>query len=105
MDNVGAIAQVLWGRAPTLLVAQQRILRHVAHRLRCQGVSVGLRYGESGLNLADCVSRWLGWGGGFIVVEARANDRVCSQRQGRVWGRVGDRDKRLQVWDGALVGW
>ena len=66
MDNVGAIAQVLWGRAPTLLVAQQRILRRLAHRMRWQGVSVGLRYVESALNPADCVSRWWGGGGGGI---------------------------------------
>ena len=103
MDNVGAIAQVLWGRASTLLVAQQRILRRVAHQLRWQGVSVGLSYVESALNPADCVSRW--WGGGRdMVVEAKAKAGVCSQRPGRVWGTVGDRDKRLRVWDGASVG-
>ena len=67
MDNVGVITQVLWGRASTLLVAQQRILRHVAHRLRCQGVSVGLRYVERALNPADCVSRWAGRGGGGAI--------------------------------------
>ena len=65
MDNVGAIAQVLWGRASTLLVAQQRILRRLAHRLRWQGVSVGLRHVESALNPADCVSRWWGGGAGY----------------------------------------
>ena len=65
MDNVGAIAQVLWGRASTLLVAQQRLLRPLAHRLRWHGVSVGLRYVESALNPADCVSRWWGGGGGI----------------------------------------
>ena len=63
-DNVGAIAQILWGRASTLLVPRQRILCRVAHRLRWQGVSVGLRYVESALNPADCVSRWVGLGGG-----------------------------------------
>ena len=78
MDNVGAIAQVLWGRASTLLVAQQRILRRLAHRLRWQGVSVGLRYVESALNPADCVSRWWGGGGRDMVVEARAKARVYS---------------------------
>ena len=76
MDNVGAIAEVLWGRASTLLVVHQRILRRVAHRLRWQGVSVGLRYVESALNPADCVSRW--WGGGDMVVEARAKAGVYS---------------------------
>ena len=65
MDNVGAIAQVLWGRASTLLVSQQRILRRLAHRLRWQRVSVGLRYVESVLNPADCVSRWCGGAGGI----------------------------------------
>ena len=56
-DNVGAIVQILWGRASTLLVAQQRILRRVADGLRWQGVSVGLTYVENALNAADCVSR------------------------------------------------
>ena len=59
-------------------------------------------------NPVACVSRWVGRGGGGggrdMVVEARAKDRVYSQRPGRVWGRVGDRDKRLQVWNRALVG-
>ena len=45
-----------------------------------------------------------GGGGGDMVVEARAKAGVYSQRPGRVWGTVGDRDKRLHVWDGALVG-
>ena len=43
-------------------------------------------------------------GGGDMVVEARAKAGVYNQRPGRVWGTVGDRDKRLHVWDGALVG-
>ena len=43
-------------------------------------------------------------GGGGIVSEAKAKDRVCSQRPGPVWGIVGDRDKRLRVWNSALVG-
>ena len=105
MDNVGAIAQVLWGRASTLLVAQQRILRRVVHRLRCHGVSVGLCYVERALNPDDCVSRWAGrGGGGGYGCRGHARDRVYSQRPGRVWGTVGDRDKRLLLWDGALVG-
>ena len=46
-----------------------------------------------------------GWGRGRdMVVEARAKDRVYSPQPGRVWGTVGDRDKRLQVWNGELVG-
>ena len=35
MDNVGAIAQVLWGHVCALLVAQQRI--QVASRTGCVG--------------------------------------------------------------------
>ena len=104
MDNVGAIAQVLWGRASNLLVAQQCILCRVAQRLRWQGVSVGLRYVESALNPTDCVSRWAGQGRRDMVVEAWVKARVYSQRPGRVWGTVGDRDKRLEVWNGDLVG-
>ena len=57
MDNVGAIAHILWGRTSTLLVAQERILRRVADRVCCQGVSVGLRYVHSALHPADYVSR------------------------------------------------
>ena len=45
-----------------------------------------------------------GGGGRDMVVEARAKAGVYSQRPGRVWGTVGDRDKRLCVWDGVLVG-
>ena len=45
-----------------------------------------------------------GGGGRDMVVEAMAKDRVYSQRPGRVWGTVGDRDKRLRVWNGELVG-
>ena len=107
MDNVGAIAQILWVHASTLLVAQQRILRRVAHQLRWQGMSVGLRYVESTLNPADCVNRGAGrgrGGGGDMVVEARAKARVCGQCPGRVWGTVGDRDKWLGMWKGDLVG-
>ena len=66
---------------------------------------MGLRHVESALNPTNCVSRLGGRGGGGrdMVVEARAKDRVYSQRPGRVWGTVGDRDTRLQVLDGALV--
>ena len=64
MDNVGTIAQVMWGRPSTLLVAQQRILCRVVHRLRWQGVSVGLRFVESAFNLVDCVNRWASGGRG-----------------------------------------
>ena len=39
-----------------------------------------------------------------MVVEARAKARVYSQRPGRVWGTVGDRNKQLKVWNGDLVG-
>ena len=46
-----------------------------------------------------------GRAGGDMVVEARAKARVYGQRPGRVWGTVGDRDKRLEVWSGVLVGW
>ena len=74
VDNVGAIAEALRGRVSTLLVAQQRIMRRVAHRLRWQGVSVGLRFVESALNPADCVSRWWGVGG------------ICWWRQGQGGG-------------------
>ena len=35
-----------------------------------------------------------------MVVEARAKARVYSQRPGQVWGTVGDRDKRPEVWNG-----
>ena len=38
-----------------------------------------------------------------MVVEAKAKAGFYSQRLGRVWGTVGDGDKRLHVWDGALV--
>ena len=38
-----------------------------------------------------------------MFVEARAKDRVYNERSGRVWGTVGDRDKRVEVWSGALV--
>ena len=39
-----------------------------------------------------------------MVVEARANDSVYRQRPGRVWGTVGERDRTLRVWNGAVVG-
>ena len=45
-----------------------------------------------------------GEGGGDMVVEARAKARVYGQRPGQVWGTVGERDKRLKVWNGDVVG-
>ena len=45
--------------------------------MRWQGVLVGLRYVESALNPADCVSRW--WGEGRdMVVEATVKAGVYS---------------------------
>ena len=90
MENVDAIALILWGRASTLIVAQQRILQRVAHRLRWQGVSVGLRYVESALDPTDYVSRWSGRGGGGVWLW-RHGLRLGSTASGRVgfgrqWG-------------------
>ena len=39
-----------------------------------------------------------------MVVEARAKARVYSQCPGWVWGTVGDHNKRLEVWNGVVVG-
>ena len=47
---------------------------------------------------------WGGGGGGDMAVEARAKARIYDRRSGRVWGTVGDRDKRLEVWNRDLVG-
>ena len=41
-DNMGGMAQILWGRAGAHFVQQQRTLRRLLHRLRWQGVSVRL---------------------------------------------------------------
>ena len=55
------------------------------------------------LTLLSVSAAGRGGGGRDIVVEASAKDRVYSKRPGPFWGRVGDRDKRLQVWNGDLV--
>ena len=42
LDNMGAIAQILWGRAKSSLCPQHRILRRLAHNTchsRCRQVS------------------------------------------------------------------
>ena len=51
VDNIGTLAQVGWGHAAIVLPAWQRILRRIAQHIRWQGVTMSLRYVESGLNL------------------------------------------------------
>ena len=105
LDNVGAIAQVLWGWASTLLVAEQRILRRVAHRLRWQGVSIGLRHVESALNPADCVSRWAS-GRGVGTWWLRHVQRPVFKVNGRArcGGRWGT-GTRTGAWPSGTVHW
>ena len=56
-DNMGALVQLLWGRAGAGRVQQQRILRRIAHRLRWTGLHVTLCWVQSELNPADSISR------------------------------------------------
>ena len=37
-----------------------------------------------------------------MVVEKCAKALVYNQQPGRVWGRVGDKELRLTVWDGIV---
>ena len=58
MDNAGALAKILWGRARAGLPEQQRILRRMTHRLRWQRCSMQIAYVPSELNPADPISGW-----------------------------------------------
>ena len=95
MDNIGAICQLLYGRASTHLVAQHRILRRFAHRLRWQGMCVQLFHVESPLNPADPVSRALEHiEAKSIVLEAHARERLYHKLGPHIcWGSVADRVK------------
>ena len=105
LDNVGAAAQVLWGRASTRLVAQQHIVRHVSYRLRWQGGSLQLRYVQSELNPANSVNRRAsGRGACHVAVEVDARAELYRKRPRRLWCTARDKGKWLRGWEGLLVG-
>ena len=96
-DNMGALAQLLWGRAGAGRVQQQRILRRIAHRLRWTGLQVTLCWVQSELNPADSISRaWDGRGGRAAVIEAAAKERLwVHSPRWAAWGAIADRDKAV----------
>ena len=96
-DNMGALAQLLWGRAGAGRVQQQRILRRIAHRLRWTGLQVTLCWVQSELNPADSISRaWDGRGGRAAVIEAAAKERLwVNSPQWAAWGAIADRNKAV----------
>ena len=60
---------------------------------------------ESALNPANWVSPWASRRGARDrVVESCAKAGLYGQRLGRLWGTVGDRDRRLAEWGGQLAG-
>ena len=97
-DNMGALAQLLWGRAGAGKVQQQRILRRIAHCLRWTGLQLTLCWVQSALNPADSISRaWDGRGGRAAVIEAAAKERLwVSSPQWAAWGAIADRDKAVR---------
>ena len=64
VDDVGAIAEMQWGRASTMLVGLQCILCLVAHRLRSQRVFVGYGMSRAHLTLLTVSAAGQGVGGG-----------------------------------------
>ena len=97
-DNMGALAQLLSGRAGAGKVQQQRILRRIAHRLRWTGLQLTLCWVQPALNPADSISRaWDGRGGRAAVIEAAAKERLwVSSPQWAAWGAIADRDKAVR---------
>ena len=106
-DNMGALAQLLWGTAGAGRVQQQRILRRIAHRLRWTGLQVTLCWVQSELNPADTISRaWDGRGGRAAVIEAAAKEHLwVHSPQWAAWGAVADRDKAVRPCTVPLPAW
>ena len=106
VDNAGALSIALWGRDGIALPKQQRIMRHLAQRLRWQGGAVQLHYVPSPLNPADPVFRWFnGLSAKDIVVHARAREAVffrCARTA--TWGSIVDKDRKQSVMCGSY-GW
>ena len=95
LDNMGAIGQLVWGRAHADLYPQQRILRRLAHKIRWMGAVIRLYYVESALNPADPVSRaCYSWSPQSVVLQAHARERLYYKVGSHVsWGHIADRDR------------
>ena len=91
LDNMGALAQLIWGRAKAHLSPQHRILRRLGNKLMRLGVLV-LSYVDSGIN--HRVSRARSFSTTEqVVVQARVPLRLYQTVGGHVCWEIADRDR------------
>ena len=98
LDNMGALSEVMWGRASTLHWQQLQVL----HRL-----APSLKFIQSHINPAHPLNHACdGRGPWQVVLEAIAGEQVFDETvRLPPLGAVGDRDKSGRAWLGDVCTW